>query len=97
MYWRGEGTGSSSLTKTAAIEYGPQGIRVNAICPGLYPHRDHGRVGADRLIPNAAQGRRSSALGQPHEVAEVGAFLRPDRASFVTGAIIPVDGSGPPS
>jgi 3-oxoacyl-[acyl-carrier protein] reductase len=42
--------------------------------------------------PGAAELTPLKRLGQPHEIAEVAAFLASDRASFVTGAIIPVDG-----
>jgi NAD(P)-dependent dehydrogenase (short-subunit alcohol dehydrogenase family) len=42
--------------------------------------------------PGAADGTPMKRLGQPHEIAEVAAFLCSERASFVTGAVIPVDG-----
>lgn len=80
------------LTRTAAIEYGREGIRVNAVCPGgvLTPlasefmgEGDH-RFWAERH----ALGR----FAQPEEIANVVAFLASDEASFITGAAIPVDG-----
>jgi NAD(P)-dependent dehydrogenase (short-subunit alcohol dehydrogenase family) len=82
--------GVIGATKCAAIEYGPKGIRVNCVCPGFihteimgaHPEYTPG------ILEKAALGRG----GQAHEVAEVAAFLASDKASFVTGAIIPVDG-----
>jgi NAD(P)-dependent dehydrogenase (short-subunit alcohol dehydrogenase family) len=82
--------GVVGATKCAAVEYGAQGIRVNAVCPGFVhteimgAHPEH----MPGILEKAALGRG----GQPHEVAEVAAFLASDRASFVSGAIIPVDG-----
>jgi NAD(P)-dependent dehydrogenase (short-subunit alcohol dehydrogenase family) len=82
--------GVISLTKTAAVEYGRKNIRVNCICPGYIKTEIMG-AGLDQY-PNAAEGAPMRRLGQPHEIAEVAAFLCSDRASFVNGAIIPVDG-----
>jgi NAD(P)-dependent dehydrogenase (short-subunit alcohol dehydrogenase family) len=83
--------GVIALTKAAAFEYGAQGIRANAICPGFILTEIMGASGAAHfpdMVNKAALGR----AGQPHEVAEVAAFLCSDKASFVSGAIIPVDG-----
>jgi len=74
-------------TKTAAIEYGPQGIRVNAICPGTIKTEGMGVMSA--TVPDKAALMR---CGEADEVAEVAAFLASDRASYVSGAVIPVDG-----
>jgi NAD(P)-dependent dehydrogenase (short-subunit alcohol dehydrogenase family) len=82
--------GVISITKSAAIEYARKGIRVNCVCPGYIKTEGMG-AGLDSY-PGAADGTPMKRLGQAHEIAEVAAFLCSDRASFVTGAAIPVDG-----
>ncbi len=82
--------GVIAVTKVGAVEYGAQGIRVNAICPGFILTEIMGAAGAN--IPGIKEKAALNRAGLPHEVAEVGAFLASDRASFVSGAIIPVDG-----
>jgi NAD(P)-dependent dehydrogenase (short-subunit alcohol dehydrogenase family) len=82
--------GVISLTKTGALEYAAQGIRVNCVCPGYIKTEIMG-ASLDSF-PGAAKGTPLKRLGQPHEIAEVAAFLCSERASFVTGAVIPVDG-----
>jgi NAD(P)-dependent dehydrogenase (short-subunit alcohol dehydrogenase family) len=82
--------GVVGATKCAAIEYGPNNIRVNAVCPGFIHSEIMGAhpEWTPGILEKAALGRG----GQTSEVAEVAAFLASDRASFVSGVAIPVDG-----
>ena len=86
--------GVAGLTKSAAIEYGRHGIRVNAVCPGPIKTPMMERLLGER--PNAeerfARGGPLKRLGDPQEIGEAVAFLCSDHASYVTGLPMPVDG-----
>lgn len=83
------------LTKTAAIDYAQQGIRVNALCPG-YCHSEmvDPYVEAERELFAKVVSRHSAMnrLGESQEVADAIAWLLSSQSSFVNGAAIPIDG-----
>ncbi|MBO8186221.1 SDR family NAD(P)-dependent oxidoreductase [Streptomyces spirodelae] len=83
--------GVVGLTKTAALEYADQGVRINAVGPGFIDTpllRGTDRATRERLISLHPQGR----LGTADEVAELTAFLLSERASFIQGSYHLVDG-----
>jgi NAD(P)-dependent dehydrogenase (short-subunit alcohol dehydrogenase family) len=82
--------GVIAITKAAAVEYGGRGIRVNCLCPGFI--ETEMSAGAERMMPGIGKKAALGRAGLPQEVAEVAVFLASDRASYVSGAIIPVDG-----
>ena len=89
-------SGVNLLTKSAAAEYGHKGIRINAVSPGVIR-----TPGVERYFeeqPKIAEGLKQAAvmrrLGEPSEIAEAVCFLASDRASFITGQLLSVDGGG---
>lgn len=85
-------SGVIAFTKNAAIEYGTRGIRANAICPGFIETELTGGKGSAEKFPAMVANTALQRGGQPEEVGELAAFLCSDRAAFITGAVIPIDG-----
>lgn len=85
--------GVVGLTQAAAIEYGTQGIRINAVGPGFIHTAMVSKLEQDAAV-NAmlVAAHPIGRLGRAEEVAELIAWLASDRASFVTGSYYPVDG-----
>jgi NAD(P)-dependent dehydrogenase (short-subunit alcohol dehydrogenase family) len=86
-----------AFTRTAAVECGPDGIRVNAICPG-YIQTPLLQVWFDKQADPEQVKRDIVArqplrrMGQPEDIAEAAFFLASDAASFITGTYLVVDG-----
>lgn len=82
------------LTKTAALEYAKQGIRVNAVCPGVIKTPMVDRVtGKDKTVEKRFEDMEPvGRMGKPEEVAEAIIWLCSDSSSFVTGLAMAVDG-----
>jgi NAD(P)-dependent dehydrogenase (short-subunit alcohol dehydrogenase family) len=86
--------GVIGLTKTAALEYAKQGIRINAVCPGVIKTEMVDRVtGKDKLVEKQFEDMEPvGRMGTPEEVAEAIVWLCSDAASFITGHSLNVDG-----
>lgn len=88
----------NGLTKNAALEYGKQGIRVNSVCPGGIDTRmldslaEQSTGGAQSAQEMMAPLHPIGRIGMPEEVAELIVWLCSDRAGFMSGANIPLDG-----
>jgi NAD(P)-dependent dehydrogenase (short-subunit alcohol dehydrogenase family) len=88
------------MTKAMALDHGPQGIRVNAVCPGdtetPMEHEDarHQGLTWEEYMAGAVAGRPIERMATPEEIARAVLFLASDESSFITGAALPVDGGG---
>jgi NAD(P)-dependent dehydrogenase (short-subunit alcohol dehydrogenase family) len=86
-------SGMIALTKCIAVEYGYLGIRCNCVCPGmvLTPMTED-YLKAPQRYPGASSSNLLMRVGKPYEIAESILFLGLDESSFVTGAVLNIDG-----
>lgn len=89
--------GVVQLTRQMAVDYAPFGLRVNCICPGTTLTPMIERLFLSERDPEAARKAIAAMhplgrFARPEEIAQVALFLASDEASFITGAILPVDG-----
>lgn len=86
--------GVLQLTKTAALEYATQGVRINAVCPGVIRTPMVERIERERpeMMKAMVKGHPIGRVGQPEEVAAAVVWLCSEASSFVTGTALVVDG-----
>ncbi|TDE44888.1 glucose 1-dehydrogenase [Flavobacterium rhamnosiphilum] len=81
-----------TYTRSLAKEFGPQGIRVNAICPGMIATKFHDDFTKDQVRVNVAAGTPLRREGNASEVADLVAYLASDEASFLSGNNVDING-----
>jgi NAD(P)-dependent dehydrogenase (short-subunit alcohol dehydrogenase family) len=79
-----------SLTRCWAAEYGPGGVRVNTIAPGLV--QTEGTSRAHERVERMASGSPARRTGRPSEIAQIAVYLASDEASYTQGTVITLDG-----
>jgi NAD(P)-dependent dehydrogenase (short-subunit alcohol dehydrogenase family) len=85
--------GVVAMTKTLAVEWAPDGVRVNAIAPGLFPHDDMPEaIRAARDETMDARRQPAGRTGEPRELGWAATYLCSPYASFITGHVLVVDG-----
>ncbi len=81
------------FSRSLAVEYGPRGIRSNAVCPGLIEtEMTADLMGNQEWLDELAKRYPIGRFGNPEDVAEACLFFAGDAASFITGTVLPVDG-----
>ena len=81
-----------AFTKALAKELGPSGIRVNCVAPGVI-ETDMVKVLGEETLKDLAEQTPLGRLGKPEDIAAAVAYLASDKASFVTGQVLAVDGA----
>jgi NAD(P)-dependent dehydrogenase (short-subunit alcohol dehydrogenase family) len=87
--------GVSMLTQVAAMEFGPRGVRVNTIAPGLVEtNATSGMFAVPVVIEEFVENATLSRFAQPDEIASVASFLASDESSYMSASFVSVDGGG---
>ncbi len=87
--------GVMALTRCAAIEAAPHGVRVNAVAPSLAPHKFLTKVMPDGLLEELTKREAFGRGAEPWEVANVMIFLASDYSSYMTGEVVSVSSQHP--
>ena len=81
-----------TFTRAMAKEFGPQGIRVNALCPGMIATKFHDDFTKDEVRAKVAGSTPLKREGNASEVADLVAYLASSEASFITGNNVDING-----
>jgi NAD(P)-dependent dehydrogenase (short-subunit alcohol dehydrogenase family) len=86
--------GVEGLVRSLATEWGPRGIRVNAVAPGTISTKMQASMVASGMVSQDGYLERipMDRIGRPEEIADAVEYLASDRASYITGVVLPVDG-----
>ena len=82
--------GVMALTRCAAIEAAPHGVRINAVAPSLAMHAFLAKVTTDDLLDELTQREAFGRAAEPWEIATVIAFLASDYSTYMTGEVVSV-------
>ena len=87
--------GVMALTRCAAIEAAPRGVRINAVAPSLAMHAFLAKVTSDELLAELTSREAFGRAAEPWEVANVIVFLACDYSSYMTGEVVSVSSQHP--
>ena len=87
--------GVMALTRSAAIEAAPHGVRINAVAPSLAMHPFLAKVTTDELLDELTQREAFGRAAEPWEIATVIAFLASDYSTYMTGEVVSVSSQHP--
>jgi 3-oxoacyl-[acyl-carrier protein] reductase len=87
--------GVMALTRCAAIEAGPRGVRVNAVAPSIAMHENLAKVTSQELLDDLADREAFGRWAEPWEVANVIVFLASDYSGYMTGEVVSVSSQHP--
>jgi 3-oxoacyl-[acyl-carrier protein] reductase len=87
--------GVMALTRCAAVDAAPHGVRVNAVAPSLAMHEHLAKVTSDELLAELAEREAFGRAAEPWEIASVIAWLASDYATYVTGEVVSVSSQHP--
>jgi 3-oxoacyl-[acyl-carrier protein] reductase len=87
--------GVNALTRCAAIEAAPHGVRINAVAPSIAMHEHLAKVSSEELLADLAKREAFGRAAEPWEVADVIVFLASDYSSYLTGEVLSVSSQHP--